>query len=192
MSLINDPLWLSSYSSSEIHVGESIIKISDCKNSLGIKIDSKVHFWLSCSRSMQKSYHKITSLSSSNPLINSFLMHNVITVHWFGCFKAVTITRKLSIYLEDVCNLFKMTNSHLMKNSKKDWLASVHHSKIQSIAIEMFQIKHGQYREIVTDTFKQKQNFRKKRDFRTPSLDTPFHDSKSINAQNVGTLFQSK
>ena len=30
--------------SSEIHVGESIIKSSGCEKLLGIKIDSKLHF----------------------------------------------------------------------------------------------------------------------------------------------------
>ena len=32
--------------SSEIHV--SVIKSSDCEKLLGIKIYSKIHFWLSC------------------------------------------------------------------------------------------------------------------------------------------------
>ena len=32
---------------------------------------------------------------------------------------------------------------------------SVHHRNIQSLAIEMLQIKHGQSREIVTDIFTQ-------------------------------------
>ena len=59
------------------------------------------------------------NISSSNPLINSFLTHNLITAPWFGCFKAVRITRKLSIYTKDVCDLFKMRNCHLLKNSYK-------------------------------------------------------------------------
>ena len=36
---------------------------------------------------------------------------------------------------------------------EKDGSVSVHHKNIQSFAIEMFQIKHGQSREIVTDIF---------------------------------------
>ena len=31
--------------SSEIHIGESIIKSCDCEKQQGIKIDSIVHFW---------------------------------------------------------------------------------------------------------------------------------------------------
>ena len=33
--------------SSEIHIGEIIVKCGDCKKLLGVKIDSKLHFsWL--------------------------------------------------------------------------------------------------------------------------------------------------
>ena len=38
--------------SSEIHISESIIKSSDYEKVLGIKIDSKFRFRLSCLRSM--------------------------------------------------------------------------------------------------------------------------------------------
>ena len=41
--------------SSEINIGESIVKSSDCEKVLGIKIDSKLYFWLSRLRSMWKS-----------------------------------------------------------------------------------------------------------------------------------------
>ena len=56
--------------------------------------------------------------------------------------------------MKNVCDLFKMTNCHLMNNSlEKDGSVSVHYRNIQSLATEMFQIKHGQSREIVTDIF---------------------------------------
>ena len=38
---------------------------------------------------------------------------------------------------------------------EKDGPVSVHHRNIQSLAIEMLQIKHDQSREIVTDNFTQ-------------------------------------
>ena len=38
---------------------------------------------------------------------------------------------------------------------EKDGSVSVHHTNIQSPAIEMLQIKHDQSREIVTDNFTQ-------------------------------------
>ena len=38
---------------------------------------------------------------------------------------------------------------------EKDGSVSVHHRNIQSLAIEMLQIRHGQYRKFATDIFKQ-------------------------------------
>ena len=38
--------------SSEIDIGESIVKSSGCEKVLGIKIDLKFHFWSSCLRTM--------------------------------------------------------------------------------------------------------------------------------------------
>ena len=70
-----------------------------------------------------------------------------------------------------------MTNCHLKKNSckKMDQSVSVHHRNIQSLAIEMLQIKHGQSREFVTDTLIQtieEYYLRQNRGFRMPSVNT--------------------
>ena len=70
-----------------------------------------------------------------------------------------------------------MTNCHFMKNSckKMDQSVSVLHRNIQSLVIEMLQIKHGQSREFVTDTFIQtieEYYLRQNRGFRTPSVNT--------------------
>ena len=49
---------------------------------------------------------------------------------------------------------------------EKEGSVSVHHRNIQSLAIEMLQIKHGQSCETVTDIFTQitqEKNFRKNR-----------------------------
>ena len=51
---------------------------------------------------------------------------------------------------------------------EKDGSVSVHHKIIQSLAIEMFQIKHGHSPEIVSDIFTQTTqhfNFRQNREF---------------------------
>ena len=56
--------------------------------------------------------------------------------------------------MKHISDLFKVTNGHLMKNSRKHGSVSIHHRNIQSLAIEMLQIKHGTTREIVTDIFK--------------------------------------
>ena len=49
-------------------------------------------------------------------------------------------------------------NDKLRSNKKhlvKDGSVSVHNTNIQSLAIEMLQIKHGQFSEIVSDIFTQ-------------------------------------
>ena len=70
-----------------------------------------------------------------------------------------------------------MTNCHFMKNSckKMDQSVSVLHRNIQSLVIEMLQIKHGQSREFVTDTLIQtieEYYLRQNRGFRMPSVNT--------------------
>ena len=76
-----------------------------------------------------------------------------------------------------------MTNCDLMKNfQEKDWSVSVHHRNIQSLAIEMLQVKHGLSREIVTNIFTQttqEQNFKKNQEFRIPSMNTVCHGSEN-------------
>ena len=34
--------------SSKIHIGKITIKIGDCQKLLGVKVDSKLHFWWLC------------------------------------------------------------------------------------------------------------------------------------------------
>ena len=66
---------------------------------------------------------------------------------------------------------------------EKDGSVSIHHKNIQSLAIEMFQIKHGQSPEIVSDIFTQTTqhyNFRQNRDFRLCSVKSVYHGSESI------------
>ena len=91
-----------------------------------------------------------------------FSMHNSITVRWF-----VHID-KLSSYEEVL---------------EKDGSACIHHKNIQSLAIEMFQIKRGQSPETVSDIFTQTtQNykFNQNRDFRIRSVKSVYHGSESI------------
>ena len=49
--------------SSEIHIGEFIIKSSDCEKLLGINIDSKLTFWWSC----KKANRQLQALAPAPP-----------------------------------------------------------------------------------------------------------------------------
>ena len=66
---------------------------------------------------------------------------------------------------------------------EKDGSVSIRHKNIQSLAIEMFQIKHAQSPEIVGDIFTQttqNYNFRQNRDFRIRSVKSVYHGSENI------------
>ena len=66
---------------------------------------------------------------------------------------------------------------------EKDGSVLIHHKYIQSLAIEMFQIKHRQSSEIVSDIFAQltqHYNFRQNRDLKIRSVKSVYHVSESI------------
>ena len=49
--------------SSKIHISEIIVKSSDCEKLLGVKIDSKLHFWWS----YKKANRKLRALAPATP-----------------------------------------------------------------------------------------------------------------------------
>ena len=118
--------------SSEIHIGEIIVKIGD---------------WWAC----KTANRKLRVLPPE--IINSLLKHNLITFHWFWNFTAVIIARKLSIYKTSPTQNDKL--SSYKEIIEEDESFSVHHRNIQSLVIVMLQIKHGQSRKIVTDIITQ-------------------------------------
>ena len=83
--------------------------------------------------------------------------------------------------MKDVCDVFKMTKWHLVKNFKQE-LVSVHHRNNHSLAIEMLHVKHRQSCEVVSDVFTQTTeefNFPQNWDFRILSVNALFHGSES-------------
>ena len=67
---------------------------------------------------------------------------------------------------------------------QRDGSVSIHHRNIQSLAIEMFKVKHDMSPEIVNDVFTQRinhpYNFRYMRDFRTPMVHSVYHGTETI------------
>ena len=66
---------------------------------------------------------------------------------------------------------------------ENDGSVSIHHKNIQNLAIEMFQIKHEQSPEIVSDIFTQTTqhyNFKQTRDFGIRPVKSVYHGSESI------------
>ena len=156
---------LSKCESSEIHIGDSIIGSSTCEKLLGIKIDSKLRFDDHIQDLCNKANRKLRALARATPYMNpqkrKVLMNAFFNAQFNYC--------PLIWMLHSRQNNNKIKHLHerclrLIHNDKlssyeelleKDGSVSIHHKNIQSLAIEMFQIKHGQSPEIVSDIFTQ-------------------------------------
>ena len=176
-------LLLSKDESSEIHIGDSIIESSTCEKLLGIKIDSKLRFDDHIQDLCNKANRKLRALARATPYMN--LQKRKVLMNAF--FNAQFNYCPLIWMLHSRQNNNKIKHLHerclrLIHNDKlssyeelleKDGSVSIHHKNIQSLAIEMFQIKYGQSPEIVSDIFAQTTqhyNFRQNRDFRIRSV----------------------
>ena len=176
-------LLLSKDESSEIHIGDSIIESSTCEKLLGIKIDSKLRFDDHIQDLCNKANRTLRALARATPYMN--LQKRKVLMNAF--FNAQFNYCPLIWMLHSRQNNNKIKHLHerclrLIHNDKlssyeelleKDGSVSIHHKNIQSLAIEMFQIKYGQSPEIVSDIFAQTTqhyNFRQNRDFRIRSV----------------------
>ena len=158
-------LLLSKDESSEIQKGDSIIGSSTCEKLLGIKIDSKLRFDDHIQNLCNKANRKLRALARATPYMN--LQKRKVLMNAF--FNAQFNYCPLIWMLHSRQNNNKIKHLHerclrLIHNDKlssyeelleKDGSVSIHHKNIQSLAIEMFQIKHGQSPEIVSDIFAQ-------------------------------------
>ena len=85
--------------------------------------------------------------------------------------------------MKDACVFHNDKLSSYEEFLEKDGSVSIHHKNIQSLAIEVFQIKHGQSPESVSDISAQTiqhYNFRHNRDFRIRSVKSVYHGSQSF------------
>ena len=184
---------LSKDESSEIHIGDSVIESSNCEKLLDIKIDSKLRFDDHIQDLCNKANRTLRALARATPYMNpqkrKVLMNAFFNAQFNYC--------PLIWMLHSRQNNNKIKHLHerclrLIHNDKlssyeelleKDGSVSIHHKNIQSLAIEMFQIKHGQSPEIVSDIFAQTTqhyNFRQNQDFRIRSVKSVYHGSESI------------
>ena len=186
-------LLLSKDESSEIHIGDSIIKSSTCKKLLGIKIDSKLHFDDHIQDLCNKANKELRALAQGTPYMNpqkrKVLMNAFFNAQFNYCLLIWMLHSRQNNnkikHLHERC-LRLIDNDKLSSYEElleKDGLVSIHHKNIQSLAIEMFQINHGHSPEIVSDNFTQTTqhyNFRQNRDFRIRSVKSVYHDSKYL------------
>ena len=186
-------LLLSKDESSEIYLGDSIIESSTCEKLLGIKIDSKLRFDDHIQDLCSKANRTLRALARATSYINlqkRKVLMNAFFNAQFNYFPLIwmlhsrqnnnEIKRLRKRYLRLIHNDKLSSYEEL---PEKDGSVSIHHKNIQSLAIEMFQKKHGQSPEIVSTISTQTTqhyNFRQNRDFRIRSVKTVYHGSESI------------
>ena len=186
---------LSKDESSEIHIGDSVIESSTCEKLLGIKIDSKLRFDDHIQNLCNKANRKLRALARATPYMNPQKRKVLINAFFNAKFGYCPLIWMLHSrqnnnkikHLHERC-LRLIHNDKLTSYAElleKDGSFSVHHKNIQSLAFEMFQIKHGYSPEIVSDIFTkttQHYNFRQNRDFRIRSVKSVYHGSESISS----------
>ena len=197
-------LLLSKDESYEIRIGDSIIESSTCEKLLGIKIDSKLRFNNHIQDLCNKANRKLRALARETPYMN--LQKRKVLINAF--FNAQFNYCPLIWMLHSSQNNNKIKHLHkrclrLIHNDKlssyeelleKDGSISIHYKNIQSLATEMFQIKHGQCPETVSNIFTQTTqyyNFRQNRDFRIRTMKSVCHGSERISylGPKIGKLF---
>ena len=158
-------LLLSKDESCETHIADSIIEGSTCEKLLGIKIDSKLRFDDHIQDSCNKANRKLRALARATPYMNpqkrKVLMNAFFDAQFNYCpliwmLHSRQNNNKIK-HLDERC-LCLIHNDKLSSYEElleKDGSVSIHHKNIQSVAIEMFQIKHGHSPEIISDIFTQ-------------------------------------
>ena len=160
-------LLLSKDESSEIHIGDSIIESSTCEKLLGIKIDSKLRFDDHIQDLCNKANRKLGALARVTPYMNLQKIKFLINAFFNAQFNYCPLIWMLHSrqnnnqikHLHERC-LRLIRNNKLFSHEElleEDGLVSIHHKNIQSLATEMFQIKHGRLLKLLV-IFLQKQH----------------------------------
>ena len=75
-----------------------------------------------------------------------FLLHNPIISCYYGWFTATWITVQLNIFMKDVFDFYAAIKPFcIWRSNEKDGAVSIQHKNIQTIAVDMFQIKNNMF-----------------------------------------------
>ena len=187
-------LIMSTNNATELQIGDSSIKTSNCEKLLGVKIDYKLTFDEHVNSLCKKANSKLRALARTTPYMNiekrKLLMNSFFNAQFNYC--------PLIWMLHTRCNNNKIKHLHERclrltycdkKSSYEELLekngsVSIHHKNIQSLAIEMYKVKNEIAPMITANVFtrmpENHYNFRHRSDFIVPFARTVYHGTESI------------
>ena len=187
-------LIMSTNNATELQIGDSSIKTSNCEKLLGVKIDYKLTFDEHVNSLCKKANSKLRALARTTPYMNiekrKLLRNSFFNAQFNYC--------GLIWMLHTRCNNNKIKHLHERcltltycdkKSSYEELLekhgsVSIHHRNIQSLAIEMYKVKNEIAPMITANVFtrmpENHYNFRHRSDFIVPFARTVYHGTESI------------
>lgn len=153
-------LIISCNDSSEIKIGNSLIKSSNCKKLLGVKNDTKLTFDDLC----REANNKLCELGMVTPrmgLARKKLLMNSFFVAQFNYCPIIRMIHSRSnnnklTYLDERCLqlIYGDKSSSYEEQFERDGSVSIHHKTIQATAVEMFKNLYGMSLEITYSLYK--------------------------------------